>query len=272
MTSEPNEVIGNFEVIEGKLKTRREVLLMGAIAAGTALATAGVQAAEQTKQAVAATTAPSAVAKPAPIVAKDYSALVTKNMDGLSAKQIEPHLKLYQGYVTKTNEIQALLTTVDPNTPPPNATYHPLRELLMEHSYALNGVVYHELYFGNLGGTGGEPKGDLRNAVEARWGSTAKFMDFLKASGKCMRGWVIVGWNTRDGSLQAYGLDLHNMWAPANVVPIVVLDVYEHAYMIDYGINRAGYLDAFVKNMDWTVAESRFDLARRHPFGPESTV
>jgi len=272
MTSDKNEVIGNFEVVEGKLRTRREVLLMGALAAGGVLATAGVQAAEIAKETVVAAVTPGVVPKISPLIAKDFSGLAAKNMDGLSAKQIEPHLKLYQGYVTKTNELQNLLTTVDPNTPPPNATYHPLREMLMEQSYALNGVIYHELYFSNLGGTGGEPTGDLRNAVEARWGSISKFMDFFKASGKCMRGWVIVGWNTRDGSLQTYGLDMHNMWVPANVVPIVVLDVYEHAYMIEYGINRAGYLDAFMKNMDWGVCGKRFELARKHPAGPDSTV
>jgi Fe-Mn family superoxide dismutase len=267
MTSN-KEVIGNFEVEEGKLKTRREVLLMGALAAGGVLATAGAQA----KDVVAANVTPAMVAKTGPVVAKDYSHLVTKNMDGLSAKQIEPHIKLYQGYVGKMNELQALLTTIDPNTPPPNATYHPLREALMELSYANNGVIYHEYYFGNLGGAGGEPVGDLKNAIEARWGSIGKFMDFFKGSGKCMRGWVIIGWNFRDNSLQAYGLDLHNMWVPAGVIPVVVLDVYEHAYMIDYGTNRGDYLTAFLKNIDWNVCAKRFDTARKHTAGMDSTA
>lgn len=272
MTSEKNEVIGNYEVVDGKLKTRREVLLMGALAAGSVVATAAAQAAETAKEVVAANVTPAMVAKPSALAAKDYSHLTTKAMDGLTPKQIEAHLKLYQGYVGKTNELEALLTTIDPNTPPPNATYHPLREVLMEHSYALNGVIYHELYFGNLGGAGGDPTGDLRAALEGRWGSLGKFTDFLKAAGKCMRGWVIIGWNTRDGSMQAYGLDLHNMWAPANVVPIVVLDVYEHAYMIDYSTNRGAYLDAFLKNIDWAACSRRFELARKHPAGPDSTA
>lgn len=269
MTSE-KEVIGNFEVEDGKLKTRREVLLMGALAAGSLVATSGV--AKAAEPVIAATVPPAAVAGGGPVKAKDFSYLVAKNMEGLSAKQIEPHLKLYQGYVGKVNEIENLITTIDPNTPPPNATYHPLREALMELSYAHNGVIYHELYFSNLGGTGGEPGGDLKAALEARWGNMGKFMDFFKASGKCMRGWVIVGWNTRDASMEAYGLDLHNMWVPANVVPIVVLDVYEHAYMIDYGTNRGDYLNAFLKNMDWKVCEARFDKARRCPTGPDSTA
>ena len=266
MTTNKNDVIGNYEIKEGKLTTRREVLLMGAMAAGGILAGTAAQAA----------TDAAASAKPiaGEIKEKDFSALLNKNMDGLSKNQIEQHLKLYKGYVTKTKEINALLDAPDITTqnPAANATYSPLRELLMEQSFALNGVVYHELYFGNLGGSGGEPTGDLKSAVEARWGSSAKFIDLLKASAKCMRGWVIMGWNTRDAALHVYGLDMHNMWSPVNVVPIVALDVYEHAYMIDYGINRANYLDAFMKNIDWDVCNKRFAVAHKHPSGADSTL
>lgn len=265
MTSQ-NDIIGNYEVVEGKLATRREVLISGALAAGgMALLSAG--------QALAADAPANSAAAGADIKEKDFSALVSKKMDGLSGNQIEQHLKLYKGYVAKTKEISGLLDSIDvaTSTPAPNATYAPLRELLIEQSFALNGVIYHELYFGNLGGPGGDPAGDLKSAIEARWGSLGKFMDLLKAAGKCMRGWVIVGWNSRSGRLETYGLDMHNMWTPANIVPIVVLDVYEHAYMIDYGINRPAYLDAFLKNLDWDACGKRFDLARKHASGGDTT-
>ncbi|MBX9571149.1 MAG: Fe-Mn family superoxide dismutase [Candidatus Obscuribacterales bacterium] len=267
MTTKKNEIIGNYEISEGKLTTRREVLMMGALAAGTLVGAAANAASDPAKP----TTISGATVE---IKERDFSALISKKMEGLSSNQIEQHLKLYKGYVAKTKEIDALLNAPDVITQAPaaNATYAPLRELLMEQSFALNGVVYHELYFGNLGGTGGDPTGDLKSAIEARWGSSAKFMDYLKASGKCMRGWVIIGWNTRDGALHAYGLDMHNMWSPAAIVPIVVLDVYEHAYMIDYGINRAAYLDAFVKNIDWDVCNKRFAAARKHPVGADVTL
>ena len=272
MTSDNKEVVGNYEVSEGKLKTRREVLLMGALAAGGVVAAAGTQVAAQSAAPGGTPVALAPASTVGSVAAKDFSNLIKKPMEGLSPKQIEPHLKLYQGYVGKTNEIQAMLNTVDINTPAPNATYHPLREMLLEHSYALNGVVYHELYFGNLGGPGGEPAGDLKAALDARWGTTGKFMDYFKAAGKCMRGWVIIGWNTRNGQLEPYGLDMHNMWVPANVVPVVVLDVYEHAYMIEYGINRGDYLTAFLKNVDWAVCNRRLEQARKHPSGPDTTV
>jgi Fe-Mn family superoxide dismutase len=263
MTTEKREVIGNYEISEGKLTTRREVLLMGALAAGAVI---GSQAA-------------TAAAEPASgaggeIKEKDFSALLSKKMDGLSTNQIDQHLKLYKGYVGKTKEINDRLNAEDilTQTPAANATYAPLRELLMEQSYALNGVVYHELYFANLGGAGGEPGGDLKSAVEARYKSVGKFMDYLTNAGKSMRGWVIVGWNSRDAALHTYGLDMHNMWTPANVVPIVALDVYEHAYMIDYGINRAKYLEAFLKNIDWDVCNKRLATAHKYASGPDSTV
>jgi Fe-Mn family superoxide dismutase len=241
MTKE-REIVGNYEVSDKGVMTRREVLLMGAMAAG----------------------------KPnEPYVAKDFSALVKNPMTGLSASQIEQHLKLYKGYVAKSNEIYNKLKEVDLASA--NATYSPVRELLVEESYAVNGAVYHEFYFGNLGGKGGEPTGDLKAALEERWGSVPKFMD-LKAAGKSMRGWVIVGYNTRGGHLSAFGLDTHNMFAPANLVPILVLDVYEHAYMIDYGIERPKYLDAFAANLDWDVVAKRFAATHNHPSGLDSTV
>ena len=234
------ELVGNWEVGKEGVVTRREVLMMGAVAATSLVAANSVAA--------AAATANAAAGKE-PYQAKDFSHLVSKNMDGLSASQIEQHLKLYKGYVGKSNEIYAKLKEADLSNP--NATYAPLRELLVEQSFAVNGMIYHEFYFGNLGGNGGDPTGDVKAALDERFGSTGKFMDFLKASGKCMRGWVVVGYNTRGGHIDTFGLDMHNMWSPQNIVPLLVLDVYEHAYMVDYGIDRAKYLDAFAKNLDW---------------------
>jgi Fe-Mn family superoxide dismutase len=99
-----------------------------------------------------------------------------------------------------------------------------------------------------------------------------KFMDHLKAAGKCMRGWVIVGYNTRDGRLCLYGLDTHNMFVPACVIPVLALDVYEHAYMIDYGIDRGKYLETFVNNLQWDIVAKRFTVALKHPSGDVATL
>lgn len=262
MTKE-REIVGNYEVSDHGVLTRREILLMGAMAAGGLVAAKPAFAAEPAAAAAAGKAAE-------PYVAKNFSALADKNMAGLSANQIKQHLKLYEGYIKKSNEIYGLLKDVDLTTA--NATYSTVRELLVEESFAVNGAVYHEFYFGNLGGKGGEPTGDLLNAIEDRWGKWPKFVDYLKAAGKSMRGWVVIGYNTRGGHLSAFGLDTHNMFSPANLIPILVLDVYEHAYMIDYGIDRPKYLDAFLANLDWDVVAKRFAATKGHPHGQDSTV
>ncbi len=260
MTIKERELIGNFEVLGDESCTRREVLMMGALAAGSLVATRPTLA-EPAAQTLKIT---------GPYTAKDFSSLTSKNMKGLSSNQIEQHLKLYKGYVSKVNEIEDQLKQAEQAGA--NPTYSAFRELLVEQSYALNGTIYHEFYFGNLGGKGGEPEGNLRQAVEERFGNLGKFMDYLKAAGKSMRGWVILGYNTRAGHIHCYGLDMHNLWVPASVIPLMVLDVYEHAYMIDYGINRASYLDAFFSNLNWKTVSNRFTVAIKHPYGAETTT
>ncbi len=262
MTSKDKELIGNYEVTKDGVVTRREILLMSAmVAAGGMLTQPGkAQAAETAEK--------GKTAAGAPYAARDFSALADK-MSGFSASQIKQHLKLYDGYVGKCNEIHDKLKDVDITTA--NATYSAVRELLVEQSFAHNGVVYHEYYFGNLGGSGGEPQGEMRAGIEEEWKSVGKFMDFLKAAGKSARGWVIVGFNPRAGHIDAYALDTHNIFSPANIVPLVALDVYEHAYMIDFGIDRAKYLETFLANVNWDVVSKRLEIARKHPTGPDVT-
>ncbi len=166
------EVIGNYELSKAGLLTRREVLTMGAVAAAGALVAPAFAA--------AGTPAAPAASAGDPYVAKDFSGLQGK-LDGLSASQIEQHLKLYKGYISKANELRGKLKDVELTSA--NQTYSAIREMLVEQSFAVNGVIYHEFYFGNLGGKGGDPTGDLKAAMEERWGSTAKFNDFLKAAG-----------------------------------------------------------------------------------------
>ncbi len=268
MTRENENLIGNYEVTKNGLVTRREILMMGAMAASVGHLI-GTQANAGTIEAAATAAGTGKGTADAPYVAKDFNALAG-SLDGLSASQIKQHLKLYTGYVDKANAISKSLKEVDLTTA--NATYSAVRELLIEQSFAVNGVVYHEFYFGNLGKKGDGPSGSLKTAIEDRWGSQAKFADFLKAAGKSARGWVIIGWNTRSGTLDAFALDTHNIFSPANIVPVLVLDVYEHAYMIDYGVDRPKYLEAFLGNLNWDVVSKRFAAASKHPSGWDATI
>jgi Fe-Mn family superoxide dismutase len=200
--------------------------------------------------------------------AKQYDC-IAKGLEGLTPRQLQQHYGLYEGYVKKINEIDAKMPAADLTSA--NATYAELRELQVEQTYALNGVVLHEFFFSGLVEKNGEPSGELARVIDRDHGGLAKWADRLKAVGKCARGWVIFGLNTRDAASHFYLLDFHNVYMPALVIPIIVLDTYEHAYMIDYGTNRAGYLDTYVKHINWVAATKRWDRAVGWTMGPATT-
>jgi len=180
------------------------------------------------------------------------------SLDGISEKQISQHRDiLYAGYVNKLNEIEERLQSAD--TTKANQAFSDFRALKVEETFALNGVVLHELYFENLGVTSPKPSGKLSDLIARDFGSFDRWIENLKACGLAARGWVIMGLCAYDGRLHNYCLDAHNDRVPVNVIPILVLDVYEHAYVIDFGVKRAPYLDAFVKNINWDTAARRLE-------------
>ena len=136
---------------------------------------------------------------------------------------------------------------------------------------ALNGSVLHELYFSNLIDRESQPSEDFKKVIERDFGNWHNYIENTKAVGVCMRGWAITAYNYRDGKIHNYGLDTHNMFVPVFVRPLLILDVYEHAYMVDYGINRVGYLDSFFKNVNWHVVSQRFESALKHDAGHKAT-
>ncbi|MBI5902112.1 MAG: superoxide dismutase [Deltaproteobacteria bacterium] len=181
-----------------------------------------------------------------------------KGLDGISESQISQHRDiLYTGYVNKLNEIEERLRSVDITKA--NQVFSDFRALKADETFALNGVILHEFYFENLGGKEIKPKGKLADMLAKEFGSFEKWADNFKACGMAARGWVILGLSAYDGRLHNYCLDTHNNNVPANVVPILVLDVYEHAYVIDYGVKRPPYIDAFMRNIEWAVCSRRFE-------------
>lgn len=183
-------------------------------------------------------------------------------MKGISKKTIEEHLKLYQGYVNKYNEIQEKLATLtDEDFSKANQVYSTIRELKTELSFAWGGIINHEIYFSHLGGKGGLPSGELLKQIEKDFGSFDAYKIDLKATGISARGWVWTAWNYREKRLFNYLGDSQNTYSIWKVQPILALDTYEHAYFIDYGANRGNYIDAFFENINWTVAEKNFDVS-----------
>jgi len=181
------------------------------------------------------------------------------SMKGITKKTVEEHLKLYQGYVKKYNEINGLLASLkDEDYAAANQVYSPVRELKVELSFAWGGIINHEIYFGHLGGQGGEPKGDLMTQIIADFGSFDAYRKDLKASGIAARGWVWTAWNTREKRLFNYVGDSQNTYLTWETKPVLALDTYEHAYFADYGVNRGSYIDAFMDNLDWQEVERNF--------------
>ncbi len=201
-------------------------------------------------------------------IAKKYNHLMGGALKGLTDKQLQAHFSLYEGYITKINELESRIKTFDVNNPD-TINY---RGWHMEQTSMLNGAVLHELYFGNLGNGSKEPKGSLKKMVDRDFGSLQNFIGHLKTVGKIFHGWSVAAYNYRTGKLNVYGLERHNLNVPAMVHPILVLDVYEHAYMIDYGTDRKTYLDAFVTNIDWKPVQERLETALSIPFGERVTV
>jgi superoxide dismutase, Fe-Mn family len=172
-------------------------------------------------------------------------------LDGISRAAVEAHYKLYQGYVNKRNEILGELASVDLASA--NQVYSELRELKVELSFAVGGIKNHEIYFEHLGGDGGDPDGLIGQLIARDFGSAATWRADLKASGMAARGWAWTAYDWDEGRLFNYVGDAQNTYPIWNATPLVALDVYEHAYFLDYQTDRASYIDAFFDNLDWTT-------------------
>ncbi len=200
-------------------------------------------------------------------IAKKYDNLLG-GLKGISDSQLKAHFGLYENYINKINEFEAKIKSFDPDQANPTE----YRAWHVDQTFMLNGSVLHELYFGNLGGSQKEPNGNLKKMINRDFGNLQILMGHLKAVGKVMRGWSLLAFNYRTGRLNVYGLDQHNQLVPTMVFPILVLDVYEHAYMIDYGTDRKKYLDAFVTNIDWKPVGERLERAMSVSFGEAVTA
>lgn len=178
-------------------------------------------------------------------------------VQGISANQLDQHQKLYQGYVKKRNEIAHSLQTVD-RKDSAGVTYSPFRSLKVAETFALNGSILHELYFEALA-TGTKPGKKTLQLIKENFGSLEAFKKDLLETAGCSRGWAIMCFNIDDGKVYNYLLDAHNETVPMLALPLLIVDVYEHAYLIDFGINRAQYLDTLWKNINWDVVEKRIE-------------
>jgi len=190
---------------------------------------------------------------------KDYSKV--RGLNGISNDQIEEHLKLYEGYVKRTNALTEKLEGLAKEGKASGAD--PVyAELTRRLGFEYGGMVNHEYYFGALkpGAQAEPPAGSkLRHALEASFGSYATWVaDFRAIATMPGIGWAFLFQDPGTGWLSNQWVTLHENGIPAGFTPIVVMDGWEHAFMRDYkAFERGKYVDAFFKNIDWETSEKR---------------
>jgi Fe-Mn family superoxide dismutase len=185
--------------------------------------------------------------------AKDYSALI--GLPGFSETLLKNHFTLYQGYVTNTNKV---LDTLDAMLKDGKAGTPEYAELKRRLGWEFDGMRLHEFYFENLGAKPLDPGGALAKKIAADFGSYENWEKDFKATG-AMRGigWTILYQDPVNGRLINFWINEHDVAHPAGCTPLLIMDVFEHAFMIDYGLKRADYITAFFTNINWGAVEAR---------------
>jgi len=186
--------------------------------------------------------------------AKDYTKLL--GMEGFSETLLRNHFTLYQGYVTNTNK---LIESLHQMVKEGKMATPEFSELKRRWGWEFNGMRLHEYYFENLGGKEGLGKeGRLFKKISEDFGTYENWEKEFRAVG-AMRGigWAILYQDPWTGQLFNCWINEHDTGHPSGGLPILVLDVFEHAFMIDYGLKRADYIEAFFKNINWKEVEKR---------------
>jgi Fe-Mn family superoxide dismutase len=186
--------------------------------------------------------------------AKDYSKLL--GMAGFSEVLLKNHFTLYQGYVTNTNKLCEILDQMLKEGKTGTPEY---AELKRRFGWEFNGMRLHELYFENLGGKKPiEANGRLEKKLIENFGSYESWIKDFQGTG-AMRGigWTVLYQDPTNGKLFNFWINEHDGGHPAGCIPLLIMDVFEHAYMIDYGLKRADYIQAFFKNINWESVEKR---------------
>ncbi|MEM4408610.1 MAG: superoxide dismutase [Candidatus Caldarchaeum sp.] len=198
--------------------------------------------------------------EPVPLADKVFS---TERV-GISRRTHEEHFKLYQGYANKTNEIRKALAELQEDSSKANQVYSLIRALKVDYTFAYGGFINHTLYFDILGGDG-NCRGKVREMIERDFGSFDSWADDLKATGMGGRGWAWLAYDHQEKTLFNFIGDAQNTYPIWNCTPILALDVYEHAYYLDFGTARAKYIDAFLQVIDWEAVNRQLERALAKP-------
>lgn len=183
-------------------------------------------------------------------------------LEGLSEKQIKVHLALYEGYVKHVNLIMSMSAAYG-STEDEGGKYS-LSEFRRRFSFEFDGMRMHEYYFEQFEGErGGNPESGLAKAAAEKYGNGEKFLEHIRSVATTRGiGWVVVYADPRANTIHTVFVNDHELGQLAGLPIILALDLWEHAYMVDYvPADKKNYIDAFFANVNWTVVEKRFDEA-----------
>lgn len=185
----------------------------------------------------------------------------TYNYDTNVVSQIafNEHLKLYNAYIGKLNEIDNLLKT-NPQLNTANSTYSHYRGLKKSETFVIDAIILHEAYFENMGETKKSPNSATEKVLMKQFGSYENWFNEFVACGTSARGWCVLTYEQRTNTFRNILLDAHDFGDICVGFPILVLDVYEHAYFKDYGTDKATYIKNFMNAIDWDVVGKRVSI------------
>lgn len=180
----------------------------------------------------------------------------TPEITAVNEEQFNVHMKLYEGYINKINEIDALLLEGG-DYEDANATYSEFRGIKRGESFSLNGVILHELYFQNMGNGYSTPNKTTQNYLIQSFGSYENWENHFIATARASRGWAVLVFDWRSFRFRNISLDAHDVGNIVMATPILVLDVYEHAYFLQYANNKNEYINKFMQNINWSIVDKR---------------
>jgi Fe-Mn family superoxide dismutase len=190
-----------------------------------------------------------------PYEQKNFDALL--GTKGLSDALLKNHFTLYQGYVTNTNKVSDALSSLAKEGKAATPEY---AELKRRFGWEWNGMRLHELYFGNMvkGGKPIDKNSNLSKKMAADFGSYENWEKDFRATGALRGiGWIVLYHDAASGHLFNTWINEHDVGHLSGATPLLIMDVFEHAYMLDYGLKKADYIEAFFKAIDWTAVGTR---------------
>ena len=180
---------------------------------------------------------------------------------GITRQTHDEHLKLWQGYANKTSEIRKALAEIDTDPAKSNQIFSQMRALKVNYAFAYGGYVNHNVYFETMGGQGGPATGDIAGLINDSFGSFEKWAADWKATGIAGRGWAYLAYDHEEQRVHTYIGDGQDTFPAWNNTLVLAMDVYEHAYYLDFQVARAKYIDAYLQVIDWSAVNARLAKA-----------